>query len=322
MTAIMRLDGIATFARVVESGSFTAAARALDLPTSSVSRTVAQLEAALGVRLLQRTTRQLHLTDAGRVYYDVARAALADLEGVNARIASLGTEPHGLVRLTAPPDVGIMALPRILAEFTRAHPKVQVELSLSSRAVDLVAEGFDLAIRAGTLKDSSLVATKVGSTDLGLFASRRYLQERGTPQRLEELARHDCILFRAQRARAVWRLTGPHGEEKVEVRGQVAVDEMAFVAPAVAADLGIGLVPVFHCGVAQEVVRVLPEYAVRGGALSVVSPSARHKTAAVERLRAHLVTRLAEFPWAEAVEACMEHATREPRARKRGSKAR
>src|SRR5690349_2158359 len=145
----MDLNHIAVFVRVVELESFTAAARALGLPKSSVSRTVTRLEDELGVRLLQRTTRQLHLTDAGHAFFESARRSLSELEEASCNVADLGKAPRGVVRITCPLDIGIVSLPDIVQAFVQKYPKVHIELSLSSRVVDLVADGFDLALRAG-----------------------------------------------------------------------------------------------------------------------------------------------------------------------------
>jgi DNA-binding transcriptional LysR family regulator len=293
----MDLNHVASFVRVVETGSFTAAARALDLPKSSVSRSVARLEGELGVVLLRRTTRKLHLTDAGRVYYERARAALGELESASCDIADLGNEPRGTVRVTAPVDMAVDALSGIFADFLRQHPKVRLEVVLSSRALDLVEEGIDLALRVGTLRDSSLVARKVGSVDLGLFASKTYLKRRGAPRALAELASHDCVLFRAGRNGAKWKLHGPNGEESVHVNGPVDADDMIFTLSAVQAGIGIGLLPLFRCAKMLKIERVLPEYALRGSNVYVVAPGVRRETAAVAALREHMIERLLRLPW-------------------------
>ena len=238
----MDLNHVAVFARVVELESFTAAAKQLGLPKSSVSRTVTRLEEELGVRLLQRTTRKLHLTEAGQAYFERARVALSGLEEAASAATNMSAEPRGTVRLSAPADIGVLNLADVVARFVRKFPLVHVELSFSSRYVDLVAEGFDLALRAGKLSDSTLIARRIGSDSLGIFASANYLRKRGRPKSLAELAQHDCVLFRGKNGKCEWRLTGPDGEERVTVRGPVNADEMAFVQQAVAAGLGIAVV--------------------------------------------------------------------------------
>ncbi len=166
----MDLNRIAVYARVVEEGNFTAAAKVLGVRKSSVSRAVAGLEADLGIRLLQRTTRKLSVTDAGRAYYERAHDALAGLEEGRQAVAALGAEPRGRVRVTAPVDLA-GELAAATAAFLRDNALVQVDVLLTARYVDLVQEGFDLAVRAGVLGDTSLLARKVGVSDLGLFAS-------------------------------------------------------------------------------------------------------------------------------------------------------
>lgn len=298
----MDLNHVVIFARVVELESFTAAAQQLRLPKSSVSRTVTRLEDELGVRLLQRTTRKLHLTEAGRAYYERARVALVGLEEAASAATNLSAEPRGTVRVSAPANMGSLQFGEIVARFVRKYPLVHVEISLSSRYVDLVAEGFDLALRAGRLADSSLVARKIGTDSLGLFASAAYLRRRGRPKTVAELANHDCVLFRGSHGKCEWQLTGPQGVERVTVRGPINADEMGFVQQAVAAGVGIALLPIIGVrlsgarGAAPTPmplpVRVLPEYSLSGNGLHVVSPSTRLPSASVSAFRDFLVAEL------------------------------
>ncbi len=290
----MDLHRIAAFARVVEAGSFTGAAEALGVRKSSVSRAVAGLEAALGIRLLQRTTRRLSLTDAGRAYYERARDALASLEEAQQAAAALGAGPRGLVRLTAPTDLAGGVAP-VVADFLGAHPAVRVEVSLTPRLVDLVKEGFDLAVRAGPLTDSSLLARKLADTELGLFAAPAYLARAGRPRRLADLVRHECVLYRSPGGTARWRLSGPRGEEEVVVRGRVEGDEFAFVRAVVEAGMGVAFAPVgmFAAAVeARRAERVLPAFAQRTAPVHVVWPSRSFEPAAVALLREALVAAL------------------------------
>jgi len=285
----------------VDAGSFTRAAKELELPISSVSRGVAGLERTLGTRLLQRTTRKLHLTDAGQAYYERTRAALSSLDEAARAASNLSSEPRGTVRVATPSDNGMLQFAEIVTRFSRKYPLVHLEIAMSPRRVDLVAEGFDLALRAGKLDDSTLVARKIGADSLGIYAAPSYLRQRGKPKTLAELAQHDCVLFRGINGKAEWRLSGPRGEESVTVRGPVNVDEMSFVQAAVAAGLGIALLPsvgvrlMAKKGDLPSPVRLLPEYALSGGDLSVVSPSARLQTAAVVAFRDFLVAELTAF---------------------------
>lgn len=296
----MDLNHVAVFTRVVELESFTAAAKQLGLPKSSVSRTVTRLEEELGVRLLQRTTRTLHLTEAGQAYYERARVALGNLEEAALLASNASVEPRGIVRMTAPGDMGVINLSAIVARFVDKYPLVHVEVSLSARRVDLIAEGFDLALRAGKLGDSSLVARKIGSDTLGIFASAAYLRKRGRPNELADLAQHDCVLFRGMNGKSEWRLTGPSGEESITVRGSINSDEMGFVQQAVAAGAGIGLLPRVGIRLGNktrqaEFVHLLPEFSQGGGDLNVVTPSVRFLPASVTVFRDFLVNELTQL---------------------------
>jgi DNA-binding transcriptional LysR family regulator len=297
----MDLNLVTAFVRVVEQQSFTGAAKALNLPKSSVSRRVTELEEELGVQLLHRTTRKLALTEAGRSYYEQAERALSGLQAAAESAAGMDTEARGIVRLTAPVDIGVMGLADILGEFLLQYPDIHVELSVSSRVVNLVDEGFDIAVRAGKSRDASLVARKVGSAALGLYASPAYLDKRGRPKALDDLAEHDCVLFRAQNGKAVWKLDGPQGDvSSVEVKGHLNVDEMLFVRQAIGVGLGIGLLPaivIASCARAhplEPVERVLPDYSMGGAAeVSVVTPSGPKRPRRVTLLRDFLVQQLA-----------------------------
>lgn len=297
------LNHVDTFVRVVDAGSFTAAAQALGLPKSSVSRRVSALEGALRVRLLQRSTRKLVLTEAGRLYFERARAALAGLADASATVTDMSRAVAGPIRFTAGGDnTGMLA--GLIGEFLARHPKVQIDVVLTPRRVDLVAEGFDLALRAGRLLDSSLVARRLGRFDLGLFASRGYLRKAGRPTRLAELARHRCILFGEPSERQQLRLTGPGGEEVVEMDGPLVVHEMSFAADAIAAGIGIGLVPELYFAWMRgarrraargELVRVLPEYGLSGTEVALVSPPKAYEPARVKLLRDFLADRLSRM---------------------------
>jgi DNA-binding transcriptional LysR family regulator len=314
-------NDVVLFARVVEGGSFTAAARTQGLPKSSVSRQVARLERDLGVRLLQRTTRHLGLTDAGQAFFDRVRGAIAGLEEAADAVRELGSEPRGVVRVTAPADAGSLGIAEAVVRFVRRHPAIHVELVLTSRVVDLVAEGFDLAVRAGRLADSTLIARRIGSSDLGLFAAPSYLRRCGPPKDLADLAHHDCVLFRAHGGRASWRLTGSHGEQTVEVAGAVSADDLDFCARAVVAGAGVGLLPRVlgrpRVG-ADRLVPVLPEWRLAGGALQIVLPSSRFVPARVALLRDFLVEHLKD-EMRRAERLCSRAGRRRPPAKRRAS---
>jgi DNA-binding transcriptional LysR family regulator len=294
------LNQVSAFVRVMEAGSFTAAARALGLPTSSVSRRVSALETALGVRLVQRGTRKLVLTEAGRLYFERARAALAGLADVSAAVTDMSREIAGPIRFTTGGDnTGMMA--SLLAEFLARYPKVQLDVVLTPRRVDLVAEGFDLALRAGPLVDSSLVVRRLGRSDHALFASPAYLKKAGRPKRVRDLTRHRFVLLREPGERQLLSLNGPDGEETAQIQGPLIVNEMTFAVDAVLAGVGVGLIPEAYFGFAakggwrtpwRDLVRVLPDHRVTGAEVSLVSPPTAYEPTRVGLLRDFLATRL------------------------------
>jgi DNA-binding transcriptional LysR family regulator len=315
MTATQGLDlnQISAFVRVMETGSFTSAARTLGLPKSSVSRRVSALEKALRVRLLQRGTRKLVLTEAGRLYFERARAALTGLADANAAVTDMSQEIAGPIRFTTGGDnTGLIA--NLVSEFLSRYPKVQLDVMLTPRRVDLVTEGFDLALRAGPLVDSSLVVRRLGRNDHGLFASPAYLRKAGKPRSVGDLERHRFVLFGEPHQRETLRLTGAQGEETVKVQGPLVVHDMSFATDAIAAGVGIGLVPGAYFGFAatgglrstrRSFVRVLPEHYVTGSELSLVSPPTAYEPTRVALLRDFLAERLR--PLMQACSRAAEH---------------
>jgi len=295
----MDLNHVSAFVRVVQDGSFTAAARALGLPKSSVSRSIAQLEQDLGVRLLHRTTRKLHLTDAGTAFHNRVARALADIDEATAAAADLQRELRGSIRVTVPVDVGVWAVASIVARFVRKHPSVHVEVRLSSRIVDLIAENFDLAVRAGPVRDESLIARRAGSLDFGLFASSRYIARRGAPKTLAELEQHDCAILRTDAGAMPWKLTSTTGaEHTVAVRASISADDISFLKKAVLAGGGIALLPLFLVPREEQsgkLVRVLPDWRFTGSMLHVVYPSARYVPQRVVAFRDYLVRELGKI---------------------------
>lgn len=286
----MDLNHVSVFVQVVDKGGFTAAAAAVGLPKSSVSRSVARLEQDLGVTLLQRTTRTVALTDAGKVYYERARAAVQQLTEAGDVASDAGDEPRGLIRLTAPVDAsgGLLVAP--LARFLQLYPKIELDLILTGRTLDLIAEGIDLAVRAGRLADSSLIAKKVAASSLGLFASAEYLERRGKPKKLADLARHDCIVYRNETR---WTLQGPRGAESVDVQPRIRSDELGFLTQAVGQGIGIALLPKMRTApVERALVPVLPELSVHGAALYLVHPAMKHLPRRVQLLRDFLFEEL------------------------------
>ena len=292
------LNRVATFVRVAESGSFTTAARSLRLPTSSVSRAVANLEEELGSRLINRSTRKLSLTDAGEQYFQRMQAVLGEAHEATEAIAGFARDPRGVVRLTAPVDLGLHVLPRIVAKLTERHPGLVIELVLTSRRVDLIEEGIDLALRGGRLEESSLVARKIIDSGLGIFASPAYLARRDPPKTLADLARHPCLRYGGGRGGdRPWRLTGPRGDETVAVTGPVVCDDMMFLREMALAGVGLALLPIDNVRpdvATKGLVRVLPRYSLGGAGLYLLWPSRRLVPARVAAVRDFLAEELAK----------------------------
>lgn len=197
-----------TFVRIVESGSLTAAAEALQLSGPSVVRSLAALEREVGVRLLQRTTRRSSLTDEGREYYDRCRRVLAEVEAADAVLTARQLEPSGRLRLTAPAAFGRMHVTPLVCAFMARYPAVEVELLLLDRVVDLIEEGIDAAVRIAQLAESSLVAVRVGQTRRVVCASPRYINKSGMPEAPGDLIQHRCIVFTGLAANNEWSFTG------------------------------------------------------------------------------------------------------------------
>jgi DNA-binding transcriptional LysR family regulator len=275
---MLDLNDIQVFARVIEAGSFTAAARLLGMPKTTVSRRIAALEREVGVRLLQRTTRSLSLTDAGRLYYEQSSQALRLIEAANLRLAEAREEPSGTIRISAPVGFGSY-LSATVSDFLAAYAKTRVELLLTDDRLNLVEAGIDLAFRTGILPDSTLVARRLGSTHRILCASPSYLAQRGVPASPADLAGHHCVIAGQSTVGASWVLEGPHGQETVTVSGRFAANEMQAVAAAAIAGWGIAQLP---SGIAEPAIRdgrlshVLADHTTPTGGIHVVYPSSRH----------------------------------------------
>lgn len=278
------LNEVLIFTRVVDAQGFTAAAKALSLPKSTVSRKVGQLEQRLGVQLLVRTTRKLNLTEGGRAFYERCARIVAELDEAEREVRDMRATPKGTLRISAPLDFTLMHFGELIDLYQRTYPEVALALTLTSRRVDLVAEGIDLALRGGVLPDSSLVARKLADDSLALFASPAYLKEQGTPRTLAEIAepRHRCIVY-GREPRTVWKLTQGQRTQEIKVNGRLCADDMAFLVRATLAGRGIALLPALNCN--EEVrsgrlVRLLPDHRVAGAAFYAVYPSARHLSSA------------------------------------------
>jgi DNA-binding transcriptional LysR family regulator len=274
----MDLNEIVVFARVVETKSFTAAAQLLGLPKSTVSRKVSQLEERLAVRLLQRTTRKLSLTEIGQTYYERCQRIVADIAAAEQAVGDMQTTPRGLLRVTAPVDIGAFRLGELTARFLSSHPDIHVHLELSDRVVDLVDEGFDLAIRFGPLTESTLIARRLATLSMGLYASHEYLARRPAPVEPDDLDHHDMLLFVPIPRLATWMLHGPDGATELTPSARMSSNSLLAVYEAVRAGAGISYIPdfVLDCAGRAALVPVLPAWRSQPIELYAVYPSGRN----------------------------------------------
>jgi len=254
-----RLTAIQAFAQVVESGSFAKAAERLGLSTSATSRHVAELESHLQTRLLNRTTRKVSLTEGGRAFYERVVQLLADLEEAEQEASRAAVIPRGVIKLTTAVNFGVRHVGPAIAAFLAQHAEVRFDVSLSDRIVDLVEEGFDLAIRIGTAGPHNVVARKLGETRVVPCASPDYLKRHGTPQVPEDLARHNCFTYEYVTPRNVWTFRDADGRERpVRVGGNLHSNNGDILAEAAARDAGIVFEPAFIVGPEVRAGRLVP----------------------------------------------------------------
>jgi DNA-binding transcriptional LysR family regulator len=295
-----RLAGMAVFAQVVEAKSFSAAADRLGVSKSLVSRQVSALERSLAVKLLNRSTRRLSLTEAGAVFYEHCSNVVHEAELAQRRVTLTQTEPAGLVKVTAVPAFAVRHLVPALADFHRQYPGIQVKLSCSNRTADLGDEGFDLGLRVSADPDPNLVARKLAANRSVLCAAPAYLAQRGTPRRVEDLVRHDGVLFPVLAPKGIWTFRRGGRKHAVKVSGALETDDMDAVRAAVLAGLGIGLLPAYMVGAdlgRGDLVPLLRAYQPgREGGIYLVYLPNRTPSSRVRALIDFLVARFAPTP--------------------------
>lgn len=257
----MELAALHAFVKIVQLGSFTRAADALGSHKAQLSRGLSQLERELGVRLLVRSTRSLSLTEIGREFHERAIGILAAVDDAQQAVQHAQGEPRGVLKLTCGVEFGMIAVSGWIDACLARHPAMRVEAEFTGRLVDLVHEGFDLAIRLGPLADSSLAARKLGELDYGLFAAPAYLARRGTPADPAALVEADTLVFDGGRHPSAWRLTAGGRQQRVSLRPRLAANNMFAIRDAAVRGLGIAQLP-----------RIVSDPAVRSGALVPVLP--------------------------------------------------
>jgi DNA-binding transcriptional LysR family regulator len=275
-----RVGDLTLFLRVVDLGSITAAARSLDLSVAVASQRLKRLEKELGVRLLHRTTRRLHPTPEGAALAQQGRVLVEDLESLGAGLREAANEVAGILRVTMSASFGRQYVSPLLPSFLARHPKLRLSAHLSDNVVDLVSEGFDLAIRIGALEDSGLVARRIASNRRVLCASPDYLRRRGRPRKPEDLAAHDCLLLFGSNGRQdVWRMQGPDGQEiAVRVQGRFESNFGEVLRDASLAGEGVVIHSLWHIADDLRAGRlevVLPDYPPATTAISAIMPQRR-----------------------------------------------
>lgn len=293
--ALDRLLAMTVFVKVVEQGSFAKAAARLSMSTSAVSRHVAELEAHLTTRLLNRTTRRISLTESGQAYFERALHLLADMEETEAMVSSSTVAPRGTIRLTCSTSFGVPYLAPAIGAFQALYPEVRFDISASNRFVDLVEEGLDLAIRIGDLGNPNLIARKISSMHLVACASADYLKRNGTPQHPDELVKHNCFTYEYAPVKNQWRFQDSSQHEiKVRIEGTVHANNGEMLAAIAVAGAGIALEPDFIVKPLLEsgaLVEILPQFRPSPYNIYAVYPSRRHLSAKVRTFVDFLVAR-------------------------------
>ncbi|MEX2494949.1 MAG: LysR family transcriptional regulator [Woeseia sp.] len=297
-----RFRAIQTFARVVESGSFARAAERLGISTSAVSRQVSDLEAHLDARLIYRTTRRLSLTEAGQSFYERSVQLLADLEEAESSMRAAAVLPKGTLKLTCGVTFGERFIAPAIGDFAARHPQLVFDLDLSDRPMDLVEEGFDLAIRIGSISQQGLVSRRLGRTQIVCCASPAYLARHGMPRAPEDLAAHQCLSYTLMSLPNTWRFESPKGVSyDLHITPRHRANSGRMLTKLAASDVGVVIEPDFI--VSPEVrsgalVRILAEYALPHRPLAAVYPSRRHLSAKVRTFVDFLAERFVrEQPW-------------------------
>jgi len=293
-----RIISMTAFVQVVESGSFAAAAKRLKVAPATITHHVRSLEDRLGIQLLNRTTRSVNLTEVGSAFYKRAAQILAEIEEAESIASEAHSTPRGTLRLNTSVTLARVVTP-LIAEFSTIYPEVSFELIMTDRMADMVEEGFDLALRAGPLRDSSLVSRRVALGRLVLCASPDYLARRGTPYQPTDLTAHNCLIHVTSFSGNVWRFTDPTGEQAVEVSGNLRTNSIEGLRAAACAGQGICLLPLVTVGddlKTGHLVRLLSDFKTSEAVIQAVYPASRHLSVKVRTFLDFLVKRLHEDP--------------------------
>lgn len=301
-----RFAAAQAFVAVAHARSFSEAARRLRIAKSVASRQVAALEAALGVTLLNRTTRSLSLTEAGRGYYERIERVLADFEDADRSVSESRAAPCGKLKVSAPFSFGFLHLAPALSDFLVRYPSVSMDLAMNDRFVDLVTEGFDLAVRIGTLADSSLIARRLAPARRVVCASPAYLASRGAPQAPDDLKQHECLFNGNLSSGREWRFVGPKGAPwPVTVEGRLNLDNGDALRVAALHGLGLAILPTFIVGADLQsgaLATVLTDYVPQDLSINAVYPQSRHLSPTVRAFVDFLAARFGPDPFWDLVD--------------------
>lgn len=277
----MDLAALQAFVKVVQTGSFTRAADALHTQKAHVSRVVSQLERELAVRLLERSTRSLSLTEPGREFFERAHAILVSVDDAKQAMQRIHGEPQGTLRLTCGVEFGLVAVSGWIADYLSAYPQVQVEADYNNRVVDIVHEGYDLAVRVGPLSDSSLAARRLGLLDYGLYASHDHLQRHGMPAAPKDLLAHPLVVYAGAAPQGQWQLSRGNDVQRLKLQPRLRVNTSLAAREALQRGLGIGMLPrrvAEPAGQPSLLQRVLPDWTAPEIPVHAVFASARYLT--------------------------------------------
>ncbi len=270
------LNDIALFVEVAKSRSFTRAAAALDMPASTLSRRISQLERFIGVRLLNRSTRKVTITEAGAVYFERCQHIITEARIAHEQLTQTAQQPKGRLRISMPSSFALTYMPQAVQEFGRLYPEISCEYDLGIQPIDLQADPFDIVIRLGQPPDSRVVSRLLAYAKFGLYASPEYLDKHGTPKCPGDLARHECLCASTSKEDSIWHLRTATREAEVAVKGQVAINNLAMQTHLAA--LGAGIVPASTHSLARSddarnLVRILPEWELQAIPLVAMFPS-------------------------------------------------
>lgn len=295
----MDLDDLVLFARVVEEGSISGAALAAGITESLAGQRLGLLEERLGAQLLDLTSGELKVTEVGVAYYEQCARVAAQLQKAEREVLEMNAEARGMLRVTAPPEFTVLG--ELAAAFLEQHPKLEIELEFTTRSVDMIAEGYDLAIRTGHLADSSLLSRKLGDCVFALYAAPSYLEKRGEPRDAKQLVEHTCVVFGEPQRWRRWQLPNPRGIVAVEVRGRLYTNNLLTARDAAIAGAGVVMLPSRmgdRAVSAGQLRRILDGVSPLQGAVYALYPDSRRVPVKVSAFVDFLAQDHPNAPWA------------------------